>query len=86
MADPINPSLAITRFKSICRAYDDVSVKTLGSWASSEHVDIAVRMEAMKLLFMYGHAKPKKKEKKEHSGTINLVMRQIHEGKPPGEK
>jgi hypothetical protein len=73
-------------FRSMCRAYDKASVKTLGSWANNEGLDMNARMEAMKILFMYGHSKPVKKEKKEHSGNINLTMRMIHEGKPPGEK
>jgi hypothetical protein len=73
-------------FKSLCRTYTPSIVRTLGNWANNESLEMDIRMEAMKVLLSYGHAKPVKKEKKEHSGTINLVMRQIHEGKPPGEK
>jgi hypothetical protein len=77
---------AKTKFRSMCRSYDTSTIATLGNWANNEDVDINIRMDAMKTLLSYGHAKPQAKEKKEHSGTINLVMRQIHEGKPPGEK
>jgi hypothetical protein len=77
---------AKTKFRSMCRQYDVTIVKTLGNWAYNENMDINTRMEAMKVLLSYGHAKPQAKEKKEHSGTLNLVMRHIHEGKPPGEK
>jgi hypothetical protein len=70
----------------MCRSYDTSTVKTLGVWANNEKMDIETRMEAMKTLLMYGHSKPGPKEKKVHSGTVNLVMRHIHEGKPPGEK
>jgi hypothetical protein len=79
--------IAKTRFRSMCRSYDESSVRTLGQWASNVNLDMASRTEAMKLLFMYGHKKPGGgRKKKEHSGTINVVLRHIHEGKPPGEK
>jgi hypothetical protein len=80
--------VAKVRFKSLCRSYDAYSVKTLGNWVTNENLDKATRTEAMKLLFMYGHKKPGrgKAQKKEHSGTINVVLRHITEGKPPGEK
>jgi hypothetical protein len=76
----------LVKLKSMCRAYDEASIKTLGSYASEPTVDPLVRITAIKILLERGHGTPKnKKQKKEHSGTINLVMRQIHEGKPPGE-
>jgi hypothetical protein len=70
----------------MCRAYDPHITSVLGKWACGEGVEPAVRLEAMKVLLSYGHKKPRGKEKKEHSGSINLTMRMIHEGKPPGEK
>lgn len=80
--------IAKVRFKSMCRSYDETNVKTLGIWATSRELDVATRLEVMKLLFMYGHKRPGrgKAQKKEHSGTINVVLRHITEGKPPGEK
>jgi hypothetical protein len=74
-------------FRSQCRAYDEVSLRTLGAWAGGPDTDPALRLEAMKLLFAYGHKKPgASRTKKEHSGTINVVLRHINEGKAPGEK
>jgi hypothetical protein len=71
----------------MCRSYDQAIVKTLGNWANNENVEMSYRLEAMKMLFDRGHGRPKSpKEKTEHSGSINLTMRHIHEGKPPGEK
>jgi hypothetical protein len=76
-----------TRFKSRCRAYDETCIKALGAWVASAETDPALKVEAMKLLFAYGHKKPgASRKKKEHSGTINVVLRHITEGKAPGEK
>jgi hypothetical protein len=76
-----------TRFKSRCRAYDETCIKALGGWITNAETDPALKLEAMKLLFNYGHKKPgANRKKKEHSGTINVVLRHITEGKPPGEK
>jgi hypothetical protein len=76
-----------TRFRSRCRAYDELSLRTLGALVGNAETDQNIKLEAMKLLFAYGHKKPgASRKKKEHSGTINVVLRHITEGKPPGEK
>jgi hypothetical protein len=76
-----------TKFKSRCRAYDETCIKALGALATNAATDPGIKIEAMKLLFAYGHKKPgASRTKKEHSGTINVVLRHITDGKPPGEK
>jgi hypothetical protein len=76
-----------SKLKAMCRAYDERTIRILGGYALEETVDPHIRIEAIRILLDRGHGRPKTpKEKQEHSGTVNLVMRHIHEGKPPGEK
>ena len=83
MTDPAT----ITKIKSLARQYDELCFRMLGGYVSSPHTEPHIRIEAIKVLLDRGHGRPKApKEKTEHSGTVNLTLRHIHEGKPPGEK
>ena len=75
------------KVKSMARRFDESSIDTLGGFATNAQLEPHIRIEAIKVLLDRGHGRPKApKEKTEHSGTVNLTLRHIHEGKPPGEK
>ena len=74
------------RLKELCRAFDQKSVEILGGFATSPKVEPHIKLEAIKMLFDRGHGRPKGEKKHKHKGTVNLVMRHVHEGKPKGEK
>jgi hypothetical protein len=74
------------RIKDMARQYDDVSIRTLGAFASNKETEPRIRIDAIRLLLERGHGRPKGEKKLKHKGTVNLVMRHIHEGKPKGEK
>ena len=57
------------KLKCMCRVFDEVSVRTLGGWASSEQADPQLRLEAIKVLLDRGHGRPKGEKKHKHAGA-----------------
>jgi hypothetical protein len=57
------------KIKSMARQYDEVSIRTLGSFASEPTVDPHIRIAAIKVLLDRGHGRPKGEKKHKHTGA-----------------
>lgn len=81
---PVPAKKTPTELKSLARAYTDVSMRTLGAWASEETVDPEIRIRAIGMLLDRGWGKPAQTH--EHTGAdganaIEVTIRTIVEGK-----
>jgi hypothetical protein len=76
--------------ESLARSYTEEGIRRLGGYVVSPQTKPEVAIEAIKILLDRGWGKPKQIKTSTHTGpdggAVNLVMRHIHEGKPPGEK
>jgi hypothetical protein len=65
--------------KSLCRAYTEANIKTLGGWAVGDGVDPDLKMRAIIALLDRGWDKPAQDNSHEVKGEIKVVLRKMLE-------
>ena len=65
--------------KSLCRAYTEANVKTLGGWAVGPETDPDLKFRAIQALMDRGWGKPTQDNTHEVKGEIKVVLRKMLE-------
>jgi hypothetical protein len=77
------------KLKAMCRAFDEKVVEVLGGYASNDHVEPHIRIEAMRILLDRGHGRPKGDKKVKHTGPDGkepITVKIVYERRDGDEK
>jgi len=74
--------------ESLCRSYTEANVRTLAGWANGKDVNDDLKMRAIGMLMDrgWGKAVQPQDNKQEHSGSVEIILRDIAAEKAAAKK
>ena len=63
--------------QSLCRAYTDASIKTLGAYATNDETDASIRLRAIEMILDRGWGRPKQDNTHTLSGEVRVILRKM---------
>lgn len=71
--------------ESLARAYTQVSIETLGAWATNKETSEDIRLRAIGMLMDRGWGRPKQDNSHTVQGEVRVILRKMLEDEEEGE-